>query len=284
MKSLFLITASIILFTSCKKENTGPAPSPGLTALTMKDVSYGGSPEQKMDIYLPAGRKTDSTKVMVLIHGGGWNTGDKSDFDIYVDTLKKREPSYAIFNLNYRLAIAPNLFPAQELDIKAAVEFIIGRAAEYNISQKIVLIGASAGAHLALLQAYKINTPVKVKAVVDFFGPVDLVSLYNNPPNPLIPPQLFAVTGYTPTTNLTLYQQSSPLNFVTTQSPPTIILHGALDVLVSPSQALILKNELQAKGITYEYVVYPDEGHGWIGPNLTDSFNRIAAFLAAHVN
>jgi len=282
MRVASVVFTLILGVVSCKKKDI--IPQDQNSPQTIRNVSYGSDPQQKMDVYLPGGRSVDSTKLMVLIHGGGWNTGDKSDFDIFVDTLNKRDPSYAIFNINYRLANPPNLFPAQELDVKAAIEFIVNKSAEYNISNKIVLVGASAGAHLALLQAYKYPSPVKVKAVVDFFAPTELVSLYTKPPNPLVPTLLQSDTGYTPTSNPAIYQQSSPVNFVTSQSPPTIILQGALDIVVSPSQSILLKNELLAKGVPSEYILYPTEGHGWFGANLTDSFNRILAFLAVHVN
>jgi acetyl esterase/lipase len=239
-----------------------------------------------MDIYLPAGRSSSSTKVIILVHGGGWSTGDKTDFNGYVDTLKKRLPGYAIFNINYRLATGvPNLFPAQENDVKAAIEFIYSKRADYAISDKFVLLGASAGAHLSLLQAYKYNSPVKVKAVVDLFGPVDMVEMYNNPASVFAPPAaVAAVVGATPLSNPTLYFQSSPINFVTAQSPPTIILQGGVDVLVSPSQSVALKNKLQSLGVVYQYVFYPTENHGWTGANMVDSFDKIQLFLAANVN
>ena len=252
--------------------------------MAMLDVSYGSNAQQKMDVYLPGDRNTTSTKVIIMIHGGGWNSGDKSDFNQYVDSLKKREPAYAIFNINYRLANAPDIFPAQEQDVKAAVEFIYSKRSEYGISDKFVLIGASAGAHLALLQAYKYSSPVKPKVVVDFFGPTDLVEMYNNPTTPLVPLLLNAVTGTNPTINNTLYTQSSPINFVTAQSPPTIVLHGGADIVVSSSQSALLNNKLSVAGVVHQYVFYPTEGHGWIGANLTDSFNKIQAFLAANVN
>ena len=147
------------------------------------------------------------------------------------------------------------------------------------------MLGASAGGHLSLLQAYKYSSPVKIKAVVDFFGPVDLVDMYNNPASIFAPPAaLAAVVGATPTTNLTLYQQSSPINFVTAQSPPTIILQGGVDPLVSPSQSVALKTKLLAMGVINQYVFYPTESHGWTGANLTDSFDKIAVFLIANVN
>ena len=70
---------------------------------------------------------------------------------------------------------------------------------------------------------------------------------------------------------------------MTAQSPPTIILHGGTDIVVSPSQSLSLNVKLSISGVIREYIVYPTEGHGWVGANLTDSFNKIQAFLAANV-
>lgn len=274
------ILGIIILFSSCKKDEEEQPD----TSVTMTNVSYGNNAQQKMDIYLPSGRSSTTTKVMIFIHGGGWNTGDKSDFNAYVDTMKKREPSYAIFNINYRLANTPDIFPAQEQDVKAAVEFIYNKRAEYGISDKVVLLGASAGAHLALLQGYKYSTPIKPKAIVDLFGPTDLIDLYNNPPNPLVQPLLASVLGATPTSNNTLYTQSSPITFVSSQSPPTIIFHGGTDIVVSPSQSVALNTKLQIAGVTHQYYFYPTEGHGWVGANLTDTFIKIQAFLAANVN
>ena len=280
MRNTLLLILIITIISSCKKDEGTEQDMP----VTMLNVSYGTNAQQKMDVYLPAGRNTSTTKVMIMIHGGGWNTGDKSDFDQYVDSLKKREPGYAIFNINYRLANAPDLFPAQEQDVKAAVEFIYNKRSEYGISDKFVLLGASAGGHLALLQGYKQTTPLKVKAIIDFFGPTDLTALYNNPPNPLVQPLLAGVTGGTPTTQASIYQSSSPLSYVNNQSPPTLILQGGADIVVSPSQSALLDTKLFISGVTHQYIFYPTEGHGWTGANLIDSFNKIQAFLAANVN
>jgi acetyl esterase/lipase len=273
-----------IIFIGCQKETT-PDPVP-LSQQTLLNVAYGTDPAQKMDVYLPAGRASSSTRVMIMIHGGGWSTGDKTDFNEFVDSFKKREPGFAIFNINYRLSTGViNLFPIQENDVKAVVEFIYSKKNDYAISDKFVLLGGSAGGHLALLQGYKYSSPVKVKAIVDFFGPTDMTDLYNNPASPLVPPLSVAlVVGATPISNPTLYQQSSPITFVTAQSPPTIILQGGLDPLVSPNQAIALRNKLQIAGVTYQYVFYPTEGHGWTGASLTDSFNKVEEFLNANVN
>ena len=276
---LLILILFILIISSCKKDDSSKQDMP----VTMLNVSYGTNAQQKMDIYLPATRNTATTKVIIMIHGGGWSTDDKADFDEYVDSLKKREPAYAIFNINYRLANPPDIFPAQEQDVKAAIEFIYNKRTEYNISDKFVLIGASAGGHLALLQGYKYSTPVKPKAIIDFFGPTELISLYNNPPNPLVQPLLNSVLGGTPNTNNTIYTQSSPINFVSSQSPPTMILQGGADIVVSPSQSVLLDTKLNTSGVTHQYIFYSTEGHGWVGANLIDSFNKIQAFLAANV-
>ena len=286
MKILLFITLLIFVFSSCQKENIVDSGTTTAVEKTELNLAYGTDPAQKMDIYLPSGRTSSSTKVIILIHGGAWTQQDKTDFTPYVDTLKLRLPGFAIFNINYRLATgAINFFPTQENDVKTAIGFIFSRTDEYRISQKFVLLGASAGAHLSMLQAYKYTNPVIIKAVVDFFGPADITDMYNNPASILAPPAaIAAVVGATPASNPALYQQSSPINFVTTQSPPTIILQGGADVLVSPSQSVALRTKLQTMGVVNQYVFYPTENHGWVGADLTDSFDKIQAFLTANVN
>lgn len=279
MKTIIFLAGFFFLVSCAKKDTLEEIP-----ARIMTNISYGTDTRQKFDIYLPAQRNTTDTKILVLIHGGGWTEGDKVDFNPFIIEMQKRLPDYAIANINYRLAINnQNLFPTQEDDVKAAVEYIVGKSEEYNISRKISLLGASAGAHLSLLQAYKHTTPVPVKAVISLFGPTELVSLYNNSSTFSIPLLLRTVTGGTPATNLSVYQQSSPYNYVTSFSCPTLLLHGGTDPLIPASQSVMLKNELQAKGVIHEYVFYPSEGHGWTGPNLADTFNRIEAFLKQQV-
>ncbi|MFN8306895.1 MAG: alpha/beta hydrolase [Ferruginibacter sp.] len=279
---LFLIC---FLF-SCSKDDagTGGGGTPSVAAKTMLNESYGTDPLQKMDIYLPANRSVTATKVIIMIHGGGWTGGDKSDFINMIDSLKKRLPDYAIFNINYRLAAWPaNIFPTQELDVKAAIEFIYGNRSTYLVSDKFVLLGASAGGHLSLLHAYKYNTPVKVKAVVDFFGPTDMVAMYNDAPANQ-PAYMLLLSG-TPATNPTMYQQSSPISYVNAATPPTIIIQGGLDPLVNATtQSLALKNKLVSFGVVNDYVFYPTGGHGdWNTATYTDAFNKVQAFLATNV-
>ena len=281
MKRLSILLFVFVFITSCHKNDNKQQQS--LPAQNYIDVSYGSDTSQKMDVYLPAGR-SDTTKLIILIHGGSWTEGDKDDFLAYIPVLQQNLPEYAIANINYRLATtAANRYPAQENDVKAAVAFLVNKATDYHISHNIVLLGASAGAQLALLQAYKDTTTIKVKAVVDFFGPTDLVDMYNHPLSPLIPMGLQAIVGGTPTTNGDMYRQSSPINFVSANSCPTIILQGGADPLVNPTQSSQLRDKLQSFGVTTQYVFYPSEGHGWFNGNLIDSFNKIFAFIRANV-
>ncbi len=287
---LILLAICMAVFVSCGKtsnSSSGGSPAP-LTALSISNVSYGTDPAQKMDVYLPANRSVAATKVMVLIHGGGWTTGDKADFFSFTDSLKKRLPDYAIFNINYRLSTgAVNLFPTQENDVKAALQFIVDKSADYVIGNKFVLTGASAGAHLSMLQGFKYTLPVKPRAIVSFFGPGDLTDMYNNPAggNTSLTLALGFVIGATPVSNPSLYINSSPVSFIGAGSPPTMLLHGDADPVVSPSQSLTIKNKLAAAGVTQQYILYPGKHHGddWDAATYTNAFNNIQAFLAANV-
>ncbi len=291
MKCNKLLIAIIIgaTFFSCKKTDNNNLPA----TQTILNVAYGTDPLQKMDMYLPANGSTATTKVIIALHGGGWREGDKIDLQNFaginfIDTLKKRLPDYAIFNINYRLSNGiTNLFPTQENDVKAALQFIFSKSAEYLISNKYVLIGASAGAHLAMLQGYKYDVPVKPKAIISFFGPGDLTDMYNNPAGGItgISTILALTIGKTPAQDAALYTSSSPATFINNTSVPTILFHGGADPLVNPSQSLAIKNKLASAGVATDYTLYPGKGHGndWGSALYADAFNKIQIFLAANV-
>lgn len=276
-----------VIVVSCKKNDPVPQPI-GVEAKTMLNISYGSDPLQKMDVYLPEDRSITTTKVIFLIHGGAWSSGDKSGSNPIVDTLKRRLPSYAIININYRLSNGiTNLFPTQEQDVSAAVNFIYNKRAEYLITDKFVLAGESAGGHLSLLQAYKNTTPVKIKAVVSFFGPTDLTAMYNNyiaTSNTTLSTGLAQVIGATPTTNAAIYTNSSPSNFLS-GAVPTIFFHGSNDPLVSPTQSSNIYQALLTANIASSYTLYPGLGHGddWTAATFNDAFNKITVFLNINV-
>lgn len=285
MKTIITLLLSMSILTSCQRNENASVNENTAIAKTLLNVSYGKDSLQQMDVYLPAHRSHNSTNAIILIHGGGWTGGSKADFASYIDTFRKRLPNYAIFNINYRLVNGSNLFPAQEHDVKAAVDFITSQAATYHFnSNKIVLMGASAGAHLALLQAYKYST-TQVKAVIDYFGPTDLVTMYKHPWHPLVPMALRMITGTTPVANEKLYIESSPVYYVNSSSAPTLILHGGNDNIVDVSQSKLLSSRLQNAGVDHELAIYPKERHGWwYGASMTNSIDKIQKFLDKHVD
>ncbi|OQP63467.1 hypothetical protein A3860_24300 [Niastella vici] len=274
-----LLLSLLFLVIACKKEDSG---NNNNVEQTYMDVSYGTDAKQKMDVYLPANRDTNNTKLMMLIHGGAWIEGDKADFSI--PDIKKLLPEYAFANINYRLySNGQNKFPAQEEDVKAAISFLLSKKAEYKFSKKIVLLGASAGAHLALLQGYKYASMMAPKAIISYFGPTDLAYLYNHPAQAALPNVLALIIGFTPTQNISIYNASSPINYVTSTSAPTLLLQGDADMLVPVDQANLLKNKLNTAGVTNQVVIYPGEQHGFSPTAMDDSYKKIISFLQANV-
>ncbi len=281
-----LCLAIIITAGSCTKNEPDTGNEPGIAAETRLNVSYGTDPLQKMDIYLPEGRTTASTKLLILIHGGSWIGGDKNDHNIMIQQLKDSLPDFAIANINYRLAgLGVNLFPTQENDVKAGIEYLYSQRETLKFSDKFALTGFSAGGHLALLQGYKHTSPVKVKAIADFFGPADMADMYNNPASNDVPGIIIALLfgGKTPNTHPDDYKASSPIQYVTASSPPTIIFHGGKDLTVRPAQSEALHQKLLASNVKTKYVYYANEGHGWEGANYLDSFKNLVAFLKENV-
>jgi acetyl esterase/lipase len=285
-KIFYPVILSLLLLASCQKDPTGNKNT--TDASTRLNLAYGPDVKQVMDAYLPANRTVAATKIIVLIHGGSWISGDKTDLQPYIDSLKKRLPGYAIFNLNYRLSAMPlNIFPTQENDIKAALGFIYNNAANYLISDKYVLLGTSAGGHLALLQGYKYTLPFIPKVIVSFSGPTDLIQMYNSPVggNLIITAGLTAAIGTTPSKDSLLYARSSPINFISAVSPPTIFFQGGVDPLVSPIQAQEAHALLNEAGVANQYVFYPTAAHigSWNNATMFDAFNKMQAFIEANV-
>jgi acetyl esterase/lipase len=284
----YLAFGLLIIFSSCKKDDISAvgetSKDDSLAAAVYLDVSYGNSAQQKLDVYLPALRD-EKTRLVIIIHGGGWSAGDKKDYNSLVSEFQKRLPGYALANLNYRLVTTDgNYFPTQENDIKTAVEFLKGKSGDYNISQHFIYVGISAGAHLALLQGYKHNNVLQPKGIVSFFGPVDLERLYTNS-DVSIPEQLKFIMNATLDINPNIFFESSPINYVSATSAPTLMLHGDKDSLVPVEQAYMLQHKLEEYDVFNKLVVYPGLGHdGWTGDELNDSFNQVEAFIKGLAN
>ncbi|HPH23398.1 MAG TPA: alpha/beta hydrolase [Chitinophagaceae bacterium] len=289
MNKILLVFLTTLIFISCKKTDDGlinDVLNPN-AEITLTDIAYAStSTQQNMDVYLPAGRTPSTTYTVIMIHGGSWSGGDKSDFNTDIPNLKPLLGNYAIFNLNYRLANGTTILLQQQLnDIDAAINYIYSNATKYSINtNKIAIMGASAGAHLTLLKCYKANTDGKIKAVVDLFGPTNMAWMYNSHPvASLTQPIIVNVMGGTPTSSASVYTSGSPINFVTSTVPPTIIFHGTADPIVPISESINLQAKLQLAGVTNQYITYTGESHGWTGANLTDTYTKAVAFIKNYV-
>ncbi|MBD3581187.1 alpha/beta hydrolase [Flavobacterium selenitireducens] len=282
MKSYMTSLFFIFLFSvGC---NSSDSPSDDVANLPARDiagVSYGNDPEQKMDVFLPANR-TSATKVIVLIHGGGWSGGSRADFAYAVPWLRAFFPNHAIVNLDYRLGTQQSPgFPKQIEDITKALDYV--KASDYQVSDDYALIGASAGAHLAMLYAYEYDQEQQVKAVASIVGPTD----FTDPAyvgNPLFQYGLTALVGNASyQSNPEIFIEVSPRTHVTAQSPATIQFNGGQDPLIPVTQQSRLKQKLDEAGVYNEAYLYPQGGHGnWDAVTNADFQAKLVAFLQNH--
>ena len=277
MRNIYLLFIIMLGFSACEKSSDSDV----LAAETRANLSYGNDPKMNMDIYLPANRSEQATPLLILVHGGGWYSGDKTDMAPSMDVIKMLMPDWAIANINYRLAnFGVNLFPTQEMDVKNAVEYLNNNRGNFKISGNFSMLGVSAGGHLSLLQSYKYAAPVKMKSVVNFFGPSDMEDLYYNPASSMGDTTLLnLLMSGTPMQNPQNYFQSSAVSFINAQTPPTITFQGTEDPLVRLAQQNNLHNKLNQFGVVNQLVIYEGEGHGWGSPNIEDSYAKAVAFL-----
>jgi acetyl esterase/lipase len=266
----FMVLAAVSLSTSCiGKSSRAKEAQVFATAVEIIDQPYGDHDRQKFNIYLPEGRSTETTPVLFLIHGGAWTAGDKEGCKFLIDAISADLPQFAFVSVGYRLVdgkTQTNQFPTQEEDIKACVEYVMDNRAEYGISDRFAIFGSSAGAHLAMLYAYK-HGPVSHKpaAVINMVGPANLSNIIeqwmiaDNPQKELFCSWVTDALGGTENTEL--YHSSSPINFITPDSSPTLMLYGEDDQLVLRAQADELDAKLTQNGVKHKYILYPGQGH-----------------------
>ncbi len=254
--------------------NKTPAVPENVEAIKNVEYKNLNGRSLQLDIYRPK-EMTKPAPLLVFIHGGGWRGGDRADYLVYLTHFAKL--GYVTATVSYRfLKEAP--YPACVDDIKDAVHFLFQNSGKYNYDPaRICLIGGSAGSHLAMLAAYgwkKQNMTAdsalalakkeKIKAVVEIYGPVDFTTPYARE-HPTITG--FMVKSYKEAPKL--YEEASPINYVTKETPPTLILHGTRDMLVPISQAEMLKQKMDLLGVPNVYCPVP----GW--PHTMDIVQRV---------
>ena len=243
------------------------------------NIHYGSDSAQIMDILVPNTPGNHAT--IVLIHGGGWDEGDKRD----LQGVGRRFAldGFTVANINYRLATpTSNHYPAGLDDTKSAVDYLEQNSEQYQVDRgRVVALGTSAGANLAL----QLGMERRVNAVVDFYGPtnfVDPVFLEEENGGKLNSDVVETYFGCTFIQDPGLYFHASPINEVTGSMAPTILLQGEDDTVVPVEQSIDFYNVLEALGVTAKLQVYPTLGHGFLNnePSPDPYLSEAERFLA----
>jgi acetyl esterase/lipase len=243
---------------------------------------------------------------LVAVHGGGWQQGARGAFQHLGSYLAKQ--GYALFAISYRFARKGHkAFPHAVLDVIAAVQFVRGNAAAFGIDpDRIALIGASAGAHLAALAALGGGSPIfasgypddpharidsSVKALVGVYGVYDLAAMWEayRVASPL-DNNIENFLGAALPENRQLYFDASPISYATYANNKTAVLlaYGTEDDLVDRKQhSEAFLKALKQAGFFARSCVVQGAGHYWISDPLeeTGSYTgflmpRLTRFLA----
>jgi acetyl esterase/lipase len=236
-----------------------------------RDIEYGqaGNERLLLDVNIPD--SPGPHPVAILIHGGGWGSGDKagaekpgSGADITPWFAPLTGAGYTWFSINYRLAPA-NRWPACYEDVQTAIRWVKAHAAEFKGDpSRIAVFGHSAGGHLALLAAIQARGEDRVQAAVGY-APVTefeqelpvrkgislaLQNLHNISPE--ITPEA-----------LKILRETSPINHITTGAghPPVLILHGEVDKTVPLQQSINFQERMRAHGFVCDMIILPGAAH-----------------------
>ena len=254
---------------------------------TILDLPYGTHPYQKMDVYLPANHNKN-TRSLFYIHGGGWYAGDKNEAEHWYKYFQKS--GYAVVCINYRLAHTSenNIYPSQIIDIDSAINFALNKSAEWNISKtKTIIMGASAGAQLALLYAYKFNQNKKIKAAISFCGALDLTDPKfinaDMDKETKLGTILTWYLGDTITNKRRLWKDASPINHISKSSVATFFLHGKSDEKIPYQQSVRAYNALKSFAINSQLVLLENTHHDLLSLNLTDQLKKVNKFIRVNV-
>ena len=241
-------------------------------AKVVRDLPYAGKgshPRQVLDLHVPAEKREKPRPIFILIHGGGWRMGDKSNAHFAEPkTSWLLDGGYLVASINYRLSPAVQ-HPAHVEDACKAIAWVQQHAADFGGDpRRIYLLGHSAGAHLAALAAVDVArlkaagaNPADIKGVVLLDGAgYDIPQQY-----PLLREGSMMQKMYRDafTSDPAKQRDASPVHRVTTKPPPFLILHITRR-LDSPRQARLLAEVLREKGGTAEVVPIPGKSHGTI--------------------
>jgi len=256
-------------------------PIHGVARETQREVTYCtiDGVALKMDVYFPENAE-GKTPLAVFIHGGGWSKGDKADGQGRFEFPSLVEAGFTVISLNYRLA-PEYKFPAMIEDVKCAIRSLRAHADEYNIDpNRIGVWGNSAGGHLVNLigltdesagfeQGEYLDQSSRVQLVVDMFGPVDLTTDFSST-FARIRPDVFLDGDRA---------KASPINYITPDDPPFLILNGDRDPVMPLSQSRQFYKALIAAGVDAQLIVVANGNHGFTTPDITPTREEITTII-----
>lgn len=254
-----------------------------------KDIIYSKNNNLALDIFSPKSNTKPHIGIL-LIHGGGWRSGDRSNHHEMAAILASR--GYVVLTPAYRLSTHA-LYPAAVTDLKTAIKYMRANAEALNIDpNKISAVGFSAGGQLAALMgstsdekffeseteysaiSAKINAVVDIDGILAFIHPESGEG--DDTKNTSAATHWF---GYSKTENPTLWQQASALNHVSAGDPPILFLNSSQSRMHAGREDMILK--MNALGIHSEVYTFNGAPHSFCMLNkwFLPTVNRIDAFL-----
>jgi acetyl esterase/lipase len=254
------------------------------------DVEYAkaGDYSLKLDIYKPKDASTAARPVVIWIHGGGWQGGNKaSGARLLAPYVASGD--YVGVSVGYRLTDVAR-WPAQIHDCKAAIRYVRANAPKLGIDpDKIGVWGSSAGGHLVSLLGTSgdvkelegnlgtTGVSSRVACVVDFCGPSDfpefqITSGAEGPISKLL--------GGLPKDQPEAAKQASPITYVTKDDPPFLVVHGSDDKTVPYDQGVRFHAAQKQAGLNTTLITMQGGGHGIGGPEIT---SRVRTFFDKHL-
>lgn len=251
-----------------------------------------------LDIYLPP-QAGEMTPLVVWVHGGAWMLNDKyADMSYMKNTIKGfLDNGYALASIDYRYSTHA-VFPAQMQDCNQALEYLYQHAGEYKLDKnRIALIGFSAGGHLASLMGLSANNGVKefyppkgkprfrVKCVLDFYGPSDLIAISGSPDTAVNNARspVAVLLGAHPLERPDLAKKASPVSYIDKDDPPFFIVQGEKDESVPNTQSILLSSWLTHYNVRNQLIVVPGAPHYGEMFDATDIRQQLFTFLATYL-
>lgn len=273
---LFITFLIFFLLTACDKSKINLGNNIGFNQ--EKNIHYGNNTEQVLDLYIPDTKFSGERDVFIMIHGGGWHGGNKSQLSLCMLSMMQKFPNHIFVNMNYRLASSTQYgITNQTDDIKSVTKFLQERL---RYTPKLILLGNSAGGHLSMLYAYHFDSDKEVKAVINIVGPADLSDEsfksyedYSFVEKHLVDPKNLPYG--TSAVNFV-----SPVHWITTASAPTLSYYGTTDRIVSLSQNKILDSVLNQNNVIHESYEFNGGHLDWDKlSNIAFLIDKIETFL-----